>query len=447
MKQNSLTEGSILKALIGFALPVLGALFLQALYGAVDLLVVGKFADVAEQSGVASGSMFTTTLTGVISAFAIGLTVMVGEAVGEKNTEKVKKSIGTGICILAIIAVLSTIIIAPLAGTVANAMHAPPEAVVQTTEYIRICGLGLFFIIFYNVLAAIFRGMGDAKTPLITVIVACIINIIADLVFVIVFGWGAKGAAIATVLAQAMSVIISVVLIRKRGSSFGFSVKDLKISKWYAKKMFLVGTPVAVQELLVGLSFIFIQSTVNSIGVIASGGVGIGEKVCAFLMLVASSYMQSMAAFTAQNNGAGKHERAKKGLKIGISTAFIAGVTMGLLAFFAGDVISSVFTNEPAVIVAAHSYLKAYAIDCLLTAVLFCFIGYYNGNEHTMFVLLQGIVGAFCARIPLVMLFNKLSEGDLFCIGLATPCSSVVQIVLCVLAYFVFEKKLILKAD
>lgn len=209
----------------------------------------------------------------------------------------------------------------------------------------------------------------------------------------------------------------------------------------YVKKIFSIGTPVALQELLVGISFIFIQSTVNAIGVVESAAIGVGEKVCAFLMLVASAYMQSMAAFVAQNNGAGKHDRSKKALKYGIQTALLAGLVMGMLAFFGGNHLAGIFSNDGAVITAAYSYLRAYAVDCLLTAMLFCFIGYFNGCEKTMFVMVQGIIGAFCVRVPLVMLFSHIGNGSLFLIGLATPISSLVQISLCAVAFVYYERR------
>ncbi|MDO5574737.1 MAG: MATE family efflux transporter [bacterium] len=441
MKNNRLTEGNILSSLLRFAIPIFAALFLQAMYGAVDLLVVGKFAKIADQSGVATGSMFTTTFANVITCFAIGVTVLIGEAIGSGRGERASKGIGTGIVIFLVMAVIATVLLIICAERVAVLMHAPQDALTQTTQYIRVCGAGIVFIIAYNVLGAIFRGIGDSKTPLLTVAIACVVNIVGDLIFIIVFHMGAAGAALATVLAQAVSVVISLAIIRCKKLPFQLKKSDIRWDAIYAKKIFSIGLPVALQELLVGISFIFIQSTVNAIGLIESAAIGVGEKVCAFLMLVASAYMQAMAAFVAQNNGAGKHDRAKKALQYGIQTAFAAGLMMGLLAFFGGSLLAGLFSNDLDVITAAHSYLRAYAIDCLLTAILFCFIGYFNGCERTMFVMVQGIVGAFGIRVPLVMLFSHIGNGSLFLIGLATPISSVVQITLCITAFIYYERK------
>lgn len=205
-------------------------------------------------------------------------------------------------------------------------------------------------------------------------------------------------------------------------------------------KILLVGVPIALQELLVRFSLLFIQVVVNSMGVMESAAVGVAEKVCVFLMLVASAYMQSISAFVAQNNGAGEFERSRKALFYGIKTALAAGFVMGSIAFFAGDLLSSVFSAEAEVIAFAHDYLKAYAIDCLLTTVLFCFIGYFNGCGRTVFVMLQGVFGAFCVRIPAVYLMSRMEEVSLFHIGLGTPISSVAQIILCVAAYRIYSK-------
>lgn len=439
--KTSLIHGNIFKSILSFAWPVLGALFLQALYGAVDLVVVGKFSSTAELSGVASGSMFSHTLAMVITAFAIGITVLVGEAIGAGQRKQGGDVIGTGVIFFAIIAIALTLVVVPLSPQLAELMKAPEEAFEQTTSYIRICGFGIIFIVAYNLLAAIFRGLGDSKTPLITVIIATLVNVIGDVFFVVVLELGAKGAAFATILAQAISVIVSLIFVLKRKDT-SITKDSFRLRGRITLKIFTVGAPVALHEFLVGISFMFIQATANSISLIASDAVGISEKVIAFLMLVASSFMQTMAAFAAQNNGAKRHDRAKKGLGVGMIMALVAGIATCMLAVFAGDFLISIFSSDVDVIEAGFSYIKAYSIDCICTAILFCFMGYFNGNEHTMFVLVQGIIGAFFLRIPLVMLFNNLTNGDLFVIGLATPSATIVQIGICTVAYFVFEKQL-----
>ena len=438
---QNLTEGNIFGSLVRFAVPVLLSLFLQALYGGVDLLVVGQFASTADVSGVATGSMLLQTMTMIVTGLAMGITVVVGERIGRREPVQAGRAIGSGICLFGVCAVFLTAVMAGGAETLSVLMHAPEEALSQTAAYVRICGAGSVFIVAYNVLGAVFRGIGDSKTPLFTVAVACVINIAGDLLLVAGFHMGAAGAALATVAAQAISVLLSFGLIRKKTLPFVFSREFIRFDRRYVVLELKVGIPVALQEFLVGISFLVIQMIVNSFGVVFSAGVGVGEKVCSFIMLVPSAYMQSMSAFVAQNMGAGNPGRAKRALGCGIATSLAAGVVMGYLSFFHGDMLASIFSKDAAVIEAAHSYLKAYAIDCLLTPFLFCFTGYYNGREKTMFVMAQGIIGAFLVRIPVVYLISRIPGASLFQIGLGTPASSLVQITLCFIMFFLLEKR------
>ena len=405
--EQTLVQGNILRTLISFAVPVLLALFLQAMYGAADLIIVGQFAGTNEQSGVASGSQLFNMVTMVITGLTMGVTVFVGEAIGSGQREQAGRGIGCGIAIFTVVAILVTAVVVPFSDQLAIWMHAPAQAFTQTSHYIRICGVGTVFITAYNVIGAVFRGIGDSKTPLLIVAIACVINILGDLLLVAVFHMGAAGAAIATVTAQAVSVACSLLLIRKKTLPFVFSLRCIRFENNCIKHILRIGVPIALQELLVQFSFLFIQVVVNGMGVAQSAAVGVAEKVCVFLMLVASAYMQSISAFVAQNNGAGQWERSRRALFYGIKTALVAGTVMGALAFFGGSTLSSIFSNEPLVIANAHAYLKAYAIDCLLTAVLFCFVGYFNGCGRTAFVMIQGVVGAFCVRIPVVFLMGN----------------------------------------
>lgn len=442
MKRNhSLTEGNVFSSLMYFAVPVFFTLFLQALYGGVDLLVVGQFADTSDVSGVATGSVLLQTVTNIITGLSMGITVLVGEKIGQKNPKEAGKAVGSGICLFATVGVIVSLVLLFGAEFLATLMHAPQEALGKTAVYIRICGTGSLFIVSYNVLGAIFRGIGDSKTPFLTVSIACVINIVGDLLLVAVCHMGAAGAALATVAAQAISVIISLGIIKKLQLPFIMSRKDIRFDRQIILKELKIGAPVALQEFLVGTSFLVIQTIVNSFGVVASAGIGVAEKLCGFLMLIPSAYMQSMSAFTAQNMGAGNPKRAKKALLCGIITAFIIGLIMAYLAYFHGDLLSSIFSKDQDVILASHSYLKAYGIDCMLTPFLFCFIGFFNGCEKTLFVMMQGLIGAFGVRIPIAYFVSKIPGATLFQIGLGTPASSTVQIILCLVMFALWNKK------
>ncbi len=442
MNNNDFTSGRILPQLIKFMLPVLFAMFLQAMYGAVDLLVVGTFCTNVDVSAVSTGSQIIMTLTNLLVSFSMGITVAVGQKIGRKHPREAAETIGTGLVIFTFLGALFTVICILGAEVLAKVMHAPDEAFEVTANYIRICGAGFLIITAYNLLGSIFRGLGDSKTPMIAVGIACALNIIGDLVFVSVFKLGASGAALATVLAQLVSVIISLFIIAKIKLPFSFGRSDIRIDKSSAAEIIRIGTPIAIQDFLVGISFLVLLAIVNGLGVTASAGVGVAEKVCAFIMLVPAAFMQSMSAFVAQNYGAGLIDRAKLALKTGIAVSVLFGMSMFVLTFFRGDILADIFTNDSEAVLNAWDYLKAYAIDCLLTCFLFCFIGYFNGIQQTAFVMIQGIVGAFLIRIPVAFIMLHLSGDSLFLIGLATPCSTVVQIIMCFVFYGYQSKKI-----
>lgn len=440
--QKNFTEGKILGPLLQFALPVLFALFLQSLYGAVDLMIVGKFAEPADVSGVSTGSQIMMTLTNLVSSLSMGMTVFLGQKIGEKNAAEGGKIVANGIILFFIIGIVLTIFISACSGLLASIMNAPEEAYDMTVSYVRICGTGAIIIISYNLIGSIFRGLGDSITPLVTVLIACIVNIIGDLALVAGFKMGTTGAALATVAAQFISVIISLVLISKKTLPFKLDKSCFKFNKEIIKKIIFIGAPVALQDLLVGISFLVILAIVNSLGVIASAGVGVAEKVCGFIMLIPSAFAQSMSAFVSQNRGACKYDRAFKGLKYAIGVSLIFAVLMFYSAFFHGDMLSGIFANDADVIAASWDYLRAYAIDCLFTCFLFCFIGFFNGMEYTRFVMIQGIVGAFLVRIPVSYFMSKQDPVSLFHIGLATPCSTIIQITMCFICLMILKRGL-----
>ncbi len=438
--RNNFTSGPILTPLLKFAIPVLLALILQAMYGAVDLLIVGQFGTAADVSAVSTGSQIMTTITGMISAFSMGTTILLGRQIGMGKDREGGKTIGASILLFGVVGLFITVLTVAGAEMLASVMHAPKEAFEKTANYIRICGMGSLVIIFYNLIGSVFRGLGDSKTPLITVFIACVVNVIGDLVFCAGLGMGTEGAAMATVFAQAVSVLMSLLLIRRKKLSFAFSKADIRFHKGILKQVILFGVPVAFQELLVGISFLVIAAIVNGLGLIPSAGVGVAEKVCAFIMLIPSAFMQSLAAIVAQNYGAQKYGRAYKTLGIAVALSLAAGIAMAYVSFFHGTVLAGMFSKEAEVIAAGAEYLKAYAIDCLLTAFLFCFVGFYNGIGKTGFVMLQGLCGAFAIRVPLSFLLSRMEPVSLFRIGLATPASTAVQILLC-LCFLVHVRK------
>ena len=370
-----------------------------------------------------------------VPVVAVGDSVRIGQKIGEGKPDEAGSVIGSAICLFVCVALGLTAVLVTLAAPFCRLLQAPEEAFDPTTQYVRICSAGTLFIVAFNVIGSVFRGLGDSKMPLITVAIACVVNIFGDLLLVAVFQLGAAGAALATVFAQAISVVLSLLVIARRKLPFTFRKEQLRFDRPLTAGILRLGVPIALQDVLVGVSFLVILAIVNSLGLLQSAGMGIAEKVCAFVMLLPSAFSQSVSAFVAQNTGAAKPDRAKKALRYSVVTSLCISVFVFYFNFFHGDLLAGIFANDRAVILEAADYLKAYAIDCLLTSFLFCFVGYFSGLGKTVFVMAQGILGAFGVRIPVSFFMSRLPNVRLFYIGLATPCSTVVQVILC-LAYY-----------
>lgn len=439
--KNDFTQGNIVLKMLKFMVPVLGALVLQAMYGAVDILVVGWFGTTAGISGVSTGSNIVNLIIFTIAGLSMGITVIIGKYLGEKRPERVGKVIGGAVCLFAVLSVVIAAIMLAFARPLAVLMQAPEEALDLTITYVRICGGGIVFIIAYNVISSIFRGLGDSKMPLVFVAIACVVNIVGDLIFVAVFKMNVAGAAIATVLAQAVSVILSLIIIRRQKLPFTMTLKDICFNAEIGKFV-RVGVPIAFQEVLTQLSFLALCAFINRLGLDASSGYGVANKIVSFVMLVPSSLMQSMASFVAQNVGAGLEKRAKKAMLTGICIGGCIGILIAAVAFFRGDLLAGVFSSDPAVILRAAEYLKGFAPEAILTAVLFSFIGYYNGHEQTLFVMLQGISQTFLVRLPMSYIMSIQPDASLTMIGLAAPSATIFGIIINTVFFVVYTRKL-----
>lgn len=420
--------------------PILGALILQAAYGAVDLLVVGWFGSTEGLSAVSTGSQVLNLVTFVITQFAMGITVLIARYIGEKKTELIGGVIGGTTMVFAIMAAVLLVGMIVFARPISVLMQAPEQAVGLTSVYVRICGGGIFFIVAYNVLAAIFRGLGDSKSPLIFVAVACGVNIVGDLVFVAGFKMDAAGAAIATVMAQAVSVVCALFLLLKRKLPFKIIKRDFRINP-QCGKAFKIGVPLALQEFLTQVSFLALCAFVNRLGLPASSGYGVACKIVNFAMLIPSSLMQSMASFVSQNVGAGKAERARKAMFCGMSVGLIIGCAVFVLILFKGDVLTGLFSKDAVVVQNGYAYLKGFALETIVTSILFSMIGYFNGNGRTLWVMIQGLTQTLLVRLPLAYYMSIQPDASLTNIGFAAPTATIFGIILNVIYYIIFNKK------
>lgn len=440
-QENSFLEGSVFKSLIQFAVPVLGALVLQAAYGAVDLLVVGRFGNAASISAVGTGSAFMQMITFIITSLAMGSTVMIGQHIGEKKPEEAGDAVGTTIVMFAVIGLVVTVLLEVLATGMMRLMKVPTDSFEQAVLYVRICSGGILIIIAYNVISGVLRGVGNANLPFLFVGIACIVNILGDLLFVAVFRMDVAGAALATVLAQLVSVLASLLVLKRQKLPISFSLRQCKIYPKELKRILNVGVPIALQEAMVQISFLVINSIINNMGLMQSAGYGVAQKLISFIMLIPSSVMQSVSAFVAQNIGAGQEERAKKGFLTAMATGCVVGVAIFFAGFFGGALMSSLFSNDAEVIAQSADYLRGFSIECILTCVLFSSIGYFNGCGKSIPVMVQGITSAFCIRIPVSVFMSKLPDTSLMLVGLATPITTIYGIIFFIICFMRLNKE------
>lgn len=424
--KTDFTQGSILKKLSLFMLPVLGALVLQAAYGAVDLLVVGHFGSTAGLSAVSTGSQLLNLVTFVVTQLAMGVTVLIARYIGEKKPQQIGAVLGGAAVVFAIMSVVLFILLVAFARPIAVLMQAPEEAIGLTASYIRICGSGIFFIVAYNLMAAIFRGLGDSKSPLLFVLVAGL-------------KMDAAGAAAATVLAQAVSVVFAIVMLVKKDLPFTIKKSDFRLDV-QCRKFLEIGLPLALQEFLTQLSFLALCAFVNRLGLAASSGYGVACKIVNFAMLIPSALMQSMASFVAQNVGAGNPKRAQKAMLTGIGVGLMFGCAVFALVMFRGDLLAGVFSTDAEVVQKGFEYLKGFAPETIVTAILFSMVGYFNGNNKTLWVMIQGLLQTLLVRLPMAYFMSIQPNASLTKIGLAAPVSTTVGVVLNIAFYMYLNR-------
>lgn len=423
------TQGSILKKLCRFMLPVLGALILQAAYGAVDLLVVGRFGSTSGLSAVSTGSQVLNLVTFVVTQLAMGVTVLIARYIGEKREKEIGAVLGGAAVVFAILAGCLFVLLVLFARPISVLMQAPQEALALTASYVRICGCGILFIVAYNVLSAVFRGLGDSRSPLLFVLVACLVNVAGDLVLVAGLHLDAAGAALATVLAQAVSVVCALAILRRKKLPFTFRKSDVRLNE-QCRRFLTIGLPLALQEFLTQLSFLALCAFVNRLGLAASSGYGVASKIVSFVMLVPSALMQSMASFVAQNIGADNVRRAKKSMLTGIAVGVAFGIVMFALVLLQGDVLAGLFSTDAEVVRRGFEYLRGFAPETIVTAVLFSMVGYFNGSNQTLWVMIQGLIQTLLVRLPLAYYMSIQPNASLTKIGISAPVATVVGIVL-----------------
>lgn len=439
---NNLTKGSVFGNIIRFSLPFFLSYFLQTLYGLADLFITGQYNGADTITAVSVGSQVMHMLTVIIVGLAMGSTVTIGRYVGGNDLKKVSRTIGNTIILFGLLSlVLMTVLLLGTDGIV-RLLSTPDESVAETKKYLIICFAGIPFIVAYNIISSVFRGLGDSKSPMYFIAVACVINILIDYIFIGLFNMGASGAAFGTVISQFFSVIFALITIKYKKIEFGVTKKDLKPDMQVMAGILKIGMPVAVQDGLIQVSFIIITIIANNRGVTVAAAVGIVEKIISFLFLVPSSMLSTISAIAAQNSGAGLHGRAKQTLMYGILIAAGLGLFFAVVFQFIATPVMGLFTDEEQVIIMGSQYLKAYVIDCFVAGIHFCFSGYFCAYGRSMISFIHNLISILVIRVLGAYLASQYYPDTLYPMGLAAPAGSLLSAVICIAAFFIITKKM-----
>ena len=444
--ERNLTTGSVLGNVIYFSLPYLLSYFLQTLYGMADLFIIGQFEGVASTTAVSIGSQVMHMLTVMIVGLAMGSTVSIGQAIGGNDKRKASLDIGNTVTLFMMLSVALTIILLILADSIVSVMSTPEEAVAGTLDYLTVCFIGIPFITAYNIISSIFRGMGDSRSPMYFIAVACVSNIILDYIFMGALHMGPVGAALGTTLSQAVSVVIALIVIRRKNSGIKLEKSDFRPNGIVMKDILGIGVPIALQDGFIQVSFILITIIANRRGLNDAAAVGIVEKIISFLFLIPSSMLSTVSALGAQNIGAHKNERARQTLYYAALIASLFGLAVSIIMQFAANSVVSLFTDasdpEGAMVIQlGGQYMRGYVWDTLFAGIHFSFSGYFCALGRSILSFIHNICSILIVRVPGAYITSMMFPDTLYPMGLATSAGSLLSVIICITAYKIISKK------
>lgn len=434
--EKDLSQGSVAKQLIMFSLPFIISNVIQSLYSVADMVIVGQFSGTVSMSGVNIGSQITLVVTNMIVGLCAGATVLIAQYLGAGERESVKQTIGTLFTSLLVFALAVTAILLVFKNPILRLLQTPQESFGEASDYLFITSVGTIFVFGYNALSAVMRGMGDSKRPLIFVAVACVINVGLDILLVAKYNMGAMGAGIATIISQAISMILCVIYLKKNDFIFDFKLSSFGFHKERLSMLIKVGVPTSIQNVAVGVSFLFLTAMVNTIGVTASAAVGAVGKYNTFAILPAAAMSSSISAMSAQNIGAGEMKRASKTMDIGLLISVAITWVIFAVSMIFPEQIMRLFADDAAMAQAGTTYLKVYAFDLVLVPIVFSLNGLFIGAGHTKFTLINSILSSLLIRIPVAYVFGMVLGKGLSGVALAAPVATAVAMVMCVIFYF-----------
>lgn len=439
--EKNLTTGSVLRNVLYFSLPYLLSYFLQTLYGMADLFIIGQFEGAASTTAVSVGSQVMHMITVMIVGLAMGSTVSIGRSIGAGEHKRATAVIGNTVTLFMALSVVLMAILLVFVRPIVSIMSTPAEAVSGTTAYLTICFIGIPCITAYNIISSIFRGLGDSKSPMYFIAVACVANIILDFLFIGLMDMGPAGAALGTTLSQAISVVVSLFMILRQQTGIQLRRSDLKLKRPVMRQILKIGLPVALQDGFIQIAFIVITIIANQRGLNDAAAVGIVEKVISFLFLVPSSMLSTVSALGAQNIGAGKHDRATLTLRYAILITAGFGLFISIVMQGIAEPVVGLFTADTAVILAGGQYIRGYIWDCLFAGIHFSFSGYFCAYGRSEISFLHNICSILLVRIPGVYLMSTIFSNTLFPMGLATVGGSLLSITICVVAFVVLKRR------
>ena len=442
--ERDLTTGSIGRNILKFSLPYFLSYFLQTLYGIADLFIIGQFNGVASTTAVSIGSQVMHMITVMIVGIAMGTTVMIGKSVGAKQKKETSKIIGNTVSLFVCLSVVLTVVLLFFVHPIVRIMSTPQQAVEGTTAYLTICFAGIPLITAYNIISSIFRGLGDSKSPMYFIAVACGVNIVLDYVFIGGLHFGASGAALGTTLAQTISVIvalIALIAIRKKDTGISLKRSDLKPEGKTLKNILGIGIPISLQDGFIQISFIVITIIVNQRGLNDAAAVGIVEKIISFVFLVPSSMLSAVSAIAAQNIGAGKDERATKTLKYAIMISMSFGLCVAVLMQFISNFVVGIFTVDTMVIHMGSQYIRSYIWDCMIAGIHFSYSGYFCAYGKSGISFLHNVLSIVLIRIPGAYFASKWFADTLYPMGCAAPAGSLLSVIVCGIAFIYLKRR------
>ena len=438
--QNDLTTGSVFRNVVSFSLPYLLSYFLQTLYGMADLFIIGQFEGVASTTAVSIGSQVMHMFTVMLVGLAMGATVSIAQAIGGGDKKRTASAIGNTVTLFMLLSLALTALLLALRGGIVSIMSTPDEAVQGTLAYLTVCFIGIPFITAYNIIASIFRGLGDSKSPMYFIAVACVVNIALDYYFMGTLHLGPAGAALGTTLSQAVSVLVSLAVILKRRL---ISVRraDFRPQRAVMGKLLQIGVPVALQDGFIQVSFVIITIIANRRGLTDAAAVGIVEKIIGFLFLIPSSMLSTVSALGAQNIGAGKKKRAEQTMWCAVMIAVGFGLIVAVTMQFISVPVVSLFTTDSEVARLGSQYIRGYIWDCIFAGIHFTFSGYFCACGRSEFSFLHNIIAIVLVRIPGVYLTSLWFPDTLFPMGIATACGSLTSVVICLFVFRYLKRK------